>query len=154
MTTEVDSFQIFRNSVYIAIIILFWTVLSWFAWEPIIATGVRYTGLIIALFYAVVQGFNLEQSRPHPHNSKTLLRENTRVLSVAGPWFLAAIVIYVISDVWSLLYVISDEWSLLALPGAFISPADSFAFILVATGVVTTVLYLVTVGRTRIRIQT
>ncbi len=59
------------------------------------------------------------------------LTENVRLLSAAGPWFVAAIAIDVIANI----------WDFLALPGLLTSPVDSLSFAFVATGVSTPVLH-------------
>ena len=136
MATEDNRFHILRESAPIAVIMLFWTLFSWFGWKPVVATGIRLTGLVIALLYAITQGISLEQTQPHPTDTESSLRTSIRVLLVAGPWFLAAIGTYVVAEL----------WTELGLIGAFTSPADSLAFAFVASGVITAVLYAVAVG--------
>lgn len=136
MATEGNPSHILKKSVPIAVIMFFWTILSWFGWQPSVASGIRTTGLVVALLYAITQGINIEQTQPYPTDIKSSLRTSIRVLLTAGPWFLAAIATYVINDL----------WAGLGLPGAFTSPADSFAFAFVATGVITAVLYAVAIG--------
>ncbi|WP_330630937.1 hypothetical protein [Halocatena halophila] len=113
MSTSSDIFDRSPDTISIAIVIGFWTMLSWFAWVPIVGRGLNYTGLVIGLYYAVVQGADQQHSEPHPTSPAAVLRANGRLLVLVGPWFLAAIAIYGISGL----------WDLVGLPGLFISPA-------------------------------
>ncbi|WP_049935722.1 hypothetical protein [Haloplanus natans] len=50
-----------------------------------------------------------------------------------------------------LTFFVEQLWDGLGLPGAFTSPADGLAFAFTATGVVTVVLYAVTLGTAALR---
>jgi hypothetical protein len=139
-----SSRRVFVDSLPIAAILLFWVLVSWLGAHPLLGTGARIAGLVMALTYAVVKGF---ASAPHAHSPSALadvgsvLRINGLALLAAVGWFIGARVII----------FAEQAWSELALPGAFTSPADGLAFAFTATGVVTIVLYAVTLGTALLR---
>lgn len=136
--------RVFINSVPIAAILLFWVFVSWLGAHPLLGRGARIAGFVMALTYAVVRGIT---SAPHTRSPSALadigsvLRINGLALLAAVGWFIGARVIILAEQV----------WSELALPGVFTSPADGLAFAFTATGVVTIVLYAVTLGTALLR---
>ena len=144
MSDTLSTRRLFTESIPIAVTVLFWVVLSWFANFSLIANGVRYAGVTMALFLAVHRGLSLGQtlsSDPVTMDVEAVLRENIRVALPAGSWFLAAFIVYVIDSL----------WASVPLPGLFTSPANAFAFAFTVTGVATVVLYAAAVGRSSTR---
>lgn len=101
-------------------------------------------GLVMAFTYAVVRGITYaEEARSPPSFAgvESVLRINGYALFAGGSWFIVA----------RLVYLFEQLWSQLALPGAFTSPADGFAFVFTATGVLTVILYAVTLASAALR---
>lgn len=136
--------RVFADSLPIAAILLFWVLVSWLGAHPLLGRGARIAGLVMALTYAIVRGIT---SAPHARSPSALadvgsvLRINGLALLAAVGWFIGARVVILAEQV----------WSELALPGVFVSPADGLVFAFTATGVVTIVLYAVTLGTAILR---
>ena len=147
--------RLFRESVPVAAVLLFWMALSWFGWHSVVTARVRDAGLVMALLYAVTRGVELGRSHPGagvgapaPDDaasavdvSRRVLRENARVALPAGAWFVAALLVGVAESL----------WDATGLPGAFVSPANALSFVLAGAGVGVVVIYAVAVGTARIR---
>lgn len=143
MVPPYDTRRLLRESAPVAVILLFWTTLSSIA-HPIVASGLHRAGLIMALLYTVIRGVALARNHTPtspPVTITGILRENVRVVIAAGAWFVAA----------ELVYVIRRLWEDLNLPGAFTSPAEALAFVLVSAGVATILMYAIAVGLPRVR---
>lgn len=144
MVPTIDAPRLLRESAPLAVVVGFWVVLSWFGRDPDIATGIKYAGAIMGLLYAVVRGVRLADATapaPVPEGPANLLRENVQVALPAGLWFLAA----------NLSGFVAELWNQYVGVGLFTSPVESLSFVFTATGVLTVVLYAVTVGLSRIR---
>ncbi|WP_415380477.1 hypothetical protein [Halosimplex sp. TS25] len=131
--------QVLTESVPIAGIMVFWLVASWIGSHPLLGTGARVAGLVMALMYAFVRGIAFTTgSRPSPEldDIGTVLRVNALALTAAAAWFVLA----------RLTLIIGHVWNDLALPGLFTSPADGFAFAFTATGVMTVIMYAIALG--------
>lgn len=142
MSSSIDSRRLFRESRPVAGILLFWVVVSWIGTEPGITTSLRLAGVVMALLYVGVRGVELAQTHPPtplPTNVSDLLRENARVLSAAGIWFLPAVLLAFLEPYW-------EEIGLLRL---FMSPLESLAFVFTGTGVTTVILYAIVTGVSR-----
>lgn len=136
--------QVFVDSLPIAAIMLFWVAVSWLGSHPLLGRGARVAGLVMALTCAIIKGTT---SAPHARSPPALtdvgsvLRINgLALLAGAGWFFIARLVVFA-----------EQMWSELALPGAFTSPAGGLTFAFTATGVVTIVLYAVTLGNAVLR---
>ena len=141
--------RLFRESTPVAAVLLFWVVLSWFGWEPMVATAIRYAGVVMALCYAVVRGVELGREvpdagtrTPGPDDVAGVVYENARVALPAGAWFVVAI----------LVRFVESAWDATGLPGAFVSPAPAFSFVLAGAGLGVVVIYAVAVGTARVRV--
>lgn len=129
--------RIFVDSLPIATILLFWVLVSWLGSHPLLGRGARIAGLVMALTYAIVRGITYTTHAGSPSaltDIGPVLRVNGLALLAGAGWFVLA----------RLVVFIEQVWSELALPGAFTSPADGLVFAFTATGVVTVVLYAVT----------
>lgn len=133
--------RLVRESAPVAAILLFWSVLSWFAPSPEIGASVRDAGVVMAALFVVRRGVALS-SEVVPVESNdfgTVLYENARVAAPAGVWFLAAAAVVVSGQYW-------DRPGLL---GVFLSPALVRACVGAGIGVVG--LYAVAVGYSVLR---
>ena len=143
MVSPPDTRHLLRESAPVAVILLFWVILSSLV-QPAIATGLLRAGVIMALLYTIVRGVTLTRTHPpasQPDDLKGILRENVRVALPAGVWFLAA----------HLVYFIEQLWDMLGIPGWDTSPADSLAFVFIGAGVAVVLLYAISVGLPRVR---
>lgn len=136
--------RVFVDSLPIAAIMLLWLAVSWLGSHPLLGRGARIAGLAMALTYAIVKGIT---SAPHTRSPPALadvgsvLRVNGLALFAGAGWFVGA----------RLVVFAEQLWSEMALPGAFTSPANGRAFAFTAIGVVTIVLYAVTLGTAVLR---
>jgi hypothetical protein len=158
----VGAARLLRESPPLAAVTLSWVVVSWFANHPLVGTGARYAGVVMAGSYAVVRGVALAREAGAPGNPTDLpsgrlagggwllgtrllppdlLRGNVAAVLAGGAWLLAA----------RLVLLVESAWNGLGLPGLFRSPAPGLVFALTATGVLTVLLAAVAVGLTRIR---
>ena len=149
MVSVFEPRRLFRESAPVAAVLLFWVVLSWLGWEPVVATAVRYAGVVMALCYAVVRGVELGRAvpdagtrTPGPDDVAGVVYENARVALSAGAWFVTAI----------LVRLVESAWDATGLPGAFVSPVPAFSFVLAGAGVGVVVIYAVAVGTARVRV--
>lgn len=138
--------RVFLDSLPIAGIMLFWLLVSWLGSHPLLGSAARIAGLVMALTYAIVSGINnASATRPDsdPGFAKVgpVLRVNGLALLAGAGWFVVA----------RLLIFVEQLWRDLALPGAFTSPTDGLVFAFTATGVLTVVLYAVTLGTATLR---
>lgn len=140
--------RLILESVPVAAVLLFWAVLSWLGWEPVVAARVRDAGVVMALCYAVTRGVKLGRRvpatsarTPGPSDVADVLRENARVALAAGAWFLAALAVQ----------FVEAAWDATGLPGLLVSPADAFSFVLAGGGVGCVVVYAVAAGWARVR---
>lgn len=143
MVSPLDTRRLLRESAPVAVILLFWVVLSSIA-QPVIATGLLRAGIIMALLYIVVRGVTLAQTHPatsSPDDLEGILRENVRVAIPAGIWFLAT----------HLVFFIEHVWDMFGIPGVATSPANGIAYIFTGAGVAAVLLYAIAVGLPRIR---
>ena len=130
-----------------AAVLLFWVVLSWFGWQPVVSTAARYAGVVMAVCYAVVRGVELGRAipdagtrTPGPDDVRGIVYENARAALSAGAWFVAA----------ALVGFVESAWDATGLPGAFVSPAPALSFVLAGAGVGVVVVYAVAVGTARV----
>ena len=124
----IDTRRLLTESVPIASILLFWTVLSWIGMEPTVARGFQITGIVMAAMYIVVRGTTLGRLQESPESAtdlRSLLLTNVRVALPVGLWFLGAVAVGVLESL----------WSRLGLVGVATSPADGLVFVFTATGV-------------------
>lgn len=134
----------FLNSLPIAGIMLFWLVISWIASHPLVGGGARLAGLVMALTYAITKGITSAPQAPVDPlfvDIRSTLRTNGLALLAAGGWFILA----------KLVILAEQLWRVLALPGLFTSPDNGLIFAFTSTGVVTVVLYAVTLGTVALR---
>lgn len=143
MESAIDTRRLLRESLPVAVILLFWVVLASFT-PAEIATGLLRAGVVMALLYTIVRGLaiaeTLEPTR-QPTDVEGILRENVRVAIPAGVWFLAAQAIYLVEQL----------WDMFGIPGWDTSPAAEISFVFVGTGVAVVVLYAISVGLPRVR---
>lgn len=143
MESAIDTRRLLRESLPVAVILLFWVVLASFT-PAEIATGLLRAGVVMALLYTIVRGLaiaeTLEPTR-QPTDVEGILRENVRVAIPAGVWFLAAQAIYLVEQL----------WDMFGIPGWDTSPAGEISFVFVGTGVAVVVLYAISVGLPRVR---
>jgi hypothetical protein len=153
----VGAARLLRESPPLAAVTLSWVVVSWFANHPLVGTGARYAGVVMAGSYAVVRGVALAREAGAPGNPTDLpsgrldggawllgtrllppdlLRGNVAAVLAGGAWLLAA----------RLVLLVESVWNGLGLPGLFRSPAPGLVFALTATGVLTVLLAAVAVG--------
>ena len=125
----------FRESLPVVGLLFLWTLLSWVVFEPFVARRVRETGLVMALGYVAVRGFQLgEDATPLTVDSvPAVLGQSVHAAVVPGVWFLAA----------ALVPVLGDLWGVVGLPGAFTSPIDDFVRVCALTGLGTAMLLVV-----------
>ena len=149
MVSVFEPRRLVREGAPVAAVLVFWVVLSWFGWESVVASAVRYAGVVMALFYAVTRGVELGRTvpaagtqTPGPGDVRSVLYENARVALAAGAWFLAALAVY----------FVESAWDATGLPGAFVSPAADLSFALAGAGVGCVVVYAVAVGTARVRV--
>jgi hypothetical protein len=138
--------RIFVDSLPIAAILLFWVVISWLGTHPLLGRSARIAGLVMALTYAIVWGITSAshtRSPPEFAGLGSVLRVNGHALLAGVGWFVVA----------RLVLFAEQLWNELAFPGAFTSPAEGLAFAFTATGVVTIVLYAVTLATSILRDQ-
>jgi hypothetical protein len=136
--------RLLRESLPIAVVLLFWTILSWPLPTPgAVAGPMRTAGVAMAALYVVVRGIALADGTTPPalEDAATLVRENARVFVAAAAWFLAA----------GLVDAGGGLWDALDFPGLFTSPVDTLASAFVLTGLGTVALYAVTVGVAAVR---
>ncbi len=148
MVSVFEPRRLAREGAPVAVVLLFWVALSWFGWESVVASALRYAGVVMALCYAVTRGVELGRAipdagtrTPGPGDVGGVLYENSRVALAAGAWFLAALAVY----------FAESAWDATGLPGAFVSPAGDLSFTLAGAGVGCTVVYAVAVGTARVR---
>ncbi|MEF8876380.1 MAG: hypothetical protein V5A60_06655 [Haloarculaceae archaeon] len=163
----VGAARLLRESPPLAAVTLSWVVVSWFANHPLVGTGARYAGVVMAGSYAVVRGVALAREAGAPGNPTDLpsgrlaggawllgtrllppdllrgdlLRGNVAAVLAGGAWLLAA----------RLVLLVESVWNGLGLPGLFRSPAPGLVFALTATGVLTVLLAAVAVGLPLVR---
>ena len=149
MVSVFEPRRLFRESAPVAAVLLFWVVLSWFGWESVVATAIRYAGVVMALCYAVVRGVELGRAipdagtrTPGPDDVAGIVYENARVALPAVAWFAAALAVRFVESM----------WDATGLPGAFVSPAPAVSFVLAGAGVGVVVIYAVAVGTARVRV--
>lgn len=143
MVPSLNSQQLIRESAPVAVIILFWVIISSFV-RPVIATGLLRAGIIMALLYTVVRGLTIAKTSPRteqPTDIVGILGENLRAALPAGVWFLLAHAIFVVEHIW-------DTYG---IPGVGSSPAEGLAFVFIGAGVAAILLYALSVGVPRIR---
>lgn len=143
MVSPLDTRSSLRESVPVAVILLFWMLLSSVVIRPI-ATHLLRAGIVMALLYTVVRGVALartHQPTRRPDDLEGILRENVRVALPAGVWFLAAHLVYFIEQVWDRLGILGS-----------VSPlVEPLVFSFSGSGVAVVVLYAVAVGLPRVR---
>lgn len=155
--------RLLRESLPLAVITLSWVVVSWVAGHPLVGTGARYAGVVMAGGYAVVRGVALARESPGADASLAdlpdgklsgnawlfatrlfppdLLRGYLAAVLAGGTWLLAA----------RLVLVADGLWDGLGFPGLFQSPASGLAFALTATAVLTVLLAAVAVALSHVR---
>lgn len=146
MASTLDTRDLLRESTPVAIILLFWVVLSSVVIHSI-TNGLLRAGVIMALLYTVVRGVTLartHQPTPQLDGLEGVLRENVRVALPAGVWFLAA----------HLVYSIETLWNRLGILGSVTFFADLLSFIFTGAGVAVVLLYAISVGLPRVRDST
>jgi hypothetical protein len=124
-----------RESLPIAGVLLFWMVLSWFAFEPFVSWTVRAAGGLAALAYVVVRGVRLgEEASPLVVDDiASVLGQQVRLAPAPVVWFVAGVSIPAVADL----------WDLLGLVGLFVSPADDLVWVCALVGVGTALLLVV-----------
>lgn len=151
-----------RESLPIAAITLAWVVVSWLAGHPLVGTGARYAGVVMAGAYALARGVALARESNgvggfavRPDGDATgdawllatrvvppdVLHGNLVAVLAGGAWLLAA----------RLVLALGGIWDGLGLPGLFRSPAPGLGFALTSTGVLTVLLAAVAVTLARVR---
>ncbi|WP_090623347.1 hypothetical protein [Natrinema salaciae] len=143
MTSPFDTRDLLQESTPVAIILLFWVVLSSIVTHSI-ANGLLRAGVIMALLYTIVRGVTLartHQPTPQPDGLEGVLRENVKVALPAGVWFLAAHIVYSIETL----------WNSLGIPVSVTFLAETLSFIFIGAGVAVVLLYAIAVGLPRVR---
>lgn len=143
MTSPIATRQLLRESTPVAVILLFWVVLSSVV-RPDIGSGLLRAGVIMAGLYTLVRGVMIAKPvhpTVQPTDLEGVLRENVTVAVPAGLWFIAA----------HLIYFVEHRWDMMGIPGVATSPANDFVFVFIGTGVATVFLYAIVVGISRIR---
>ena len=143
MVSSLDTRDLLRESTPVAIILLFWVVLSSVVIHSI-ANDLLRAGVIMALLYTVVRGVTLartHQPTSQPDDLEGILRENVRVALPAGVWFLVA----------HLVYFIETLWDRFGIPGSVTFAAEGLEFIFIGAGVAVVLLYAISVGLPRVR---
>lgn len=133
-----DTERLLRESAPVAVILLFWNVLSEL-FAPNISSGLFWAGIVMTLLYVVVRGVALAESTPaasRPDDLQAVLAENVRVALTAGVWFLAAELLY------------------LARSALAFSTMDLLALACSGAGVGVVALYALAVGIPRVRDET
>ena len=98
MLPAVEPERLFRESVPVAVVLLFWNALAVVANPETVALGFRLGGVVMALLYVGSRTEALVRDPLHtPVDLEGHLRENVAVLVAAGAWFLAALVVGVLS---------------------------------------------------------
>ncbi|WP_247005696.1 hypothetical protein [Halorientalis litorea] len=98
MFPAIEPERLFRESVPVAAVLLFWNALAVVANAETVAFGFRLAGVVMALLYVGSRTEALVRDPPHtPVDIEGHLRENVAVLVAAGAWFLAALVVGVLS---------------------------------------------------------
>jgi len=137
MTETLGPRRIVRESVPLAAIVLLWTVLSVLASHPLVGQGLSVAGIAVGLLYALRRGADLAGTASGlARDTRGLLEQSLRIALPALVWFLLA----------RALFLLRGLWDQLALPGAFVSPAETLGFALTVTGVLTVVLQAVAIG--------
>jgi hypothetical protein len=131
--------RVLRESLPIAGLLLFWTALSWLAFQPFVARAVRLTGVVTALAYVVVRGVRLGRDATPLATTHVggVLGQCVRAAVAPAVWFVAG----------ALVPVVADLWDLLGFVGLFSSPASDLVRVCALTGVGTAAL-VVTAGAT------
>jgi hypothetical protein len=124
-----------RESLSIAVLLLLWTVLSWLVFEPFVDSTVELTGVVVALGYVVVRGVRLraEATPLVVTDAGSVLGQHARLALAPLAWFLAA----------ALVPLVEDLWSLLGLFGLFTSPGGDLVRVCALTGLGTAALLVV-----------
>jgi hypothetical protein len=132
----------FRESLPVVAVLLFWSVLSW-PTIPGVDDALRTAGLAMVTLFVVVRGVGLSRrvSAPVLSDLGVVLRENVRAALPAAGWFVAA----------HLVAVLESLWQGLGLPGLFTSPRGALVRLFALTGVATVGQYAVAVGTAAIR---
>jgi hypothetical protein len=121
------------ESLPVAVIVGFWTVVSWLAVTPAAGFAVRVTAVVSAGGYALVRGIARGRSvgpRAVPVSPQALVETNARLAVVLAPWLLLAIVVPSLASA-------LDRGG---FAGFGISPADSLAFAAMAIAATTALL--------------
>lgn len=143
MISPLDISSSLRESVPVAVILLFWTVLSSIVIRPVAPSLLR-AGIVMALLYTVVRGVTLartHQPTRRPDDLEGILRENVSVALPAGVWFLAA----------HLAYFVEQIWDRLGIPGSVSPLVEPLVFSFSGSGVAVVLLYAIAVGLPRVR---
>lgn len=128
-----------EEGVPVAAILLFWTFVSWvFTLSPVLSGTARDAGIVMAALYVVVRGAGLapEVSPPETDDIRTILRENARIAVGAGPWFLSAALVHLVTQFW-----LEPRW-----PGLLFSRMDWVVQLLAGVGLAVITLYAVACG--------
>lgn len=143
MASTLDTPRLLREGAPVAVILLFWVVLSSFVRSDI-GSGLLRAGGIMALLYTLLRGIAIAETAhvtTQPTDVEGILRENATVAVPAGAWFLAA----------HLIHVVENFWDRFGIPGVGTSPANALSYVFIGTGVAVVLLYAVAVGISRIR---
>jgi hypothetical protein len=128
-----------RESLPVAVVLLLWTVLSWVAFNPYVAWAARTAGAVTALGYVVVRGVHLGRGATPlvVADVPNVLGQTVRSALAPAVWFLVAVLVPVVEDL----------WGVLGLVGLFTSPGDDLVRVCALTGLATAAL-VVTAGAT------
>lgn len=141
--SPLDTRRLLYESAPVAGILFFWLFFTRFV-HPVIAAGLFYGGIGMALLYTIVRGVALASSLPAtspPDDLQGIIQENVQVALPAGVWFLGAV----------LIYEIEMFWDSFGLPGLATSPAGIITLVMTGTGVGVVLLYAIAVGVPRVR---
>jgi hypothetical protein len=142
MSSHLSVRRLIREGDPIAMIVFFWALLASISTYPLVSTGLRVAGLLMALLYALVRGVHLSRdvspgSPPTEHGA--LLKENARVLGAAGAWFLTAVI-------FRLAVQFGPPHGVRLIDIVL----DALFFTLPVTGVYTVILHVIVVGVSRL----
>jgi len=119
MFPAVEPERLFRESVPVAAVLLFWNAFAVVANAETVAFSFRLAGVVMALLYVGSRTAALVRDPPHtPVDLEGHLRENVAVLVAAGAWFLAALLLGLVSPFTGGITRLARDLLLVPLSGA------------------------------------